>query len=276
MKLDIRILVIAALATVAKEKGKTVISFNDLIKYKELLEKKYEMNFDLAYTDKFNESLYQQNIDCRITNGNVYFSIKFDTHPSELNNMINQNLLLNDDDTKKFTSEYDSSNELIKKQIADEYLDERLESKNSLEEFLGKSPSKNIFFEDFMAIYILQYSRFCGNIIDNNKFYEDIEKISEYLNEKNITFVNPNKFNLFIFLRRNSKYINMNNGTISINIDDIRSYYESTIKSIKPELYNYISNLLEIYMIKGSFNPDLLFQNKKDIAWCLLFIIFKV
>jgi len=266
MKLDIRILVIAALATVAKEKGKTVISFNDLIKYKELLEKKYEMNFDLAYTDKFNESLYQQNIDCRITNGNVYFSIKFDTHPSELNNMINQNLLLNDDDTKKFTSEYDSSNELIKKQIADEYLDERLESKNSLEEFLGKSPSKNIFFEDFMAIYILQYSRFCGNIIDNNKFYEDIEKISEYLNEKNITFVNPNKFNLFIFLRRNSKYINMNNGTISINIDDIRSYYESTIKSIKPELYNYISNLLEIYMIKGSFNPDLLFQNKKDIA----------
>ena len=58
----------------------------------------------------------------------------------------------------------------------------------------------------------------------------------------------------------------MNNETISINIDDISSYYESAIKNIKPDLYIYISNLLELHMIKGSLNSDLFFQKIKDIA----------
>lgn len=266
MKLDVRTLVIAALATIAKEKGKTVISFNDLIKYKELLEKKYKIKFDLGYTDNFNESLYQQNIDCRITNGNAYFSINFDTHPSELANMINQNLLLNGDDSKKFASEYDNSNELIRKQIADEYLEKRLENKSSLNEFLGKKPFANIFFNDFMAIYILQYSRFCGNIIDNDKFYKDIESISKYLRTQNIQFINPDKFNMFVFFRRNSKHVKMDSSKITINIDNIRTYYENAIKNIKPELYSYIANLLEVYMIKETLNPELFFEKTKDIA----------
>ena len=266
MKIDIRNLVIAALSTIAKEKGKTVISFNDVMVYKELLENRYKTKLYLNYTDSFNDELYQQNIECRMTNGNAYFSINFDTHPSELASIVNHNLLLNEQETKKFVSEYDSSNDMIQKQVANEYLDERLEKANSLDDFLGKAPFGNIFFEDFMAIYILQYSRFCGNIINNDKFYEDIEKISNYLKSRNITFVNPNKFNLFVFLRRNSEYVKMNNETISINIDDISSYYESAIKNIKPDLYIYISNLLELHMIKGSLNSDLFFEKIKDIA----------
>lgn len=264
MNLDIRDVAIAALHTVNKE-NKTIISWDEVARYAELLEKKFDKQITLISKDDYDNESFLDNVYCYTTSRNVYFSINPNIHPKQFKNNIEE-LLLNGDETIEFMKGY-KEEELkeAKKLVLNEFRNEYLVGINSLDEYLGTAPESNIFLSDFMAAYILEYSRLCGNVLNIKQFETAIQDINLYLNSKGIHFINPDSFSLLVFLVNNRNYISKKDNSLIINIDNVEEFNDNVISKININLQGYIKKLAQIYIIDSVLDPEEVFENKKDI-----------
>lgn len=262
MKLDIRYIAMAALHTIGKE-NKTIISWDDLTRYVELLEYKFKTNINLVTKDDYNSKLFLDNVYCQVTSKNVYFSINPRIHPKQFK-LTDNELLLNDEDSKKFIEGYNEQEcQEAKKVVLNEYRNKYLVDINSLNEYLGTAPEFNIFLGDFMAVYILEYSRLCGNVLDGKQFEKAIQDINRYLNNKGIHFVNSDSFSLLAFLI-NKNYISKKDKSLIININNVEEYNDIVISKVNVNLYNYIKKLAQIYIIDSVLDPEVVFEKQNN------------
>jgi len=266
MEMDIRDVAMAALYTIGKE-NKTIISWDDVARYAEILEKRLRTNIGLVSTDNYDNDFFLDNVYCYVTSRNVYFSINPRIHPKQFKIKNIDELLLTSEEKVEFIKEYDET-ELIeaKKLVLNEYRNEYLVDINSLDEFLGTIPTSKILLGDFIAIYLLEYSRLCGNTLNAKTFEKDILVINKYLNKKGVHFINPDSFGL-LALVNGKKCITKKANDFIISIDDVEEYNDTIISRVDINLYNYLKKLAEIYIIDSVLDPEMVFeeQNKKDI-----------
>lgn len=215
MNIDIRKLICTTILTM-NDKTK-IISWDHIIKYIELLEKKYNTKINLIYEKEFDEDRYDKLIEVTAKNNNMYFILNQNFTTEDIEKLIDEKLLLSEKDTQLINLNIDNN-------ITNQYLEQY-----KLNKILNKIPNDNLSFTGLFKLFMLRYSQKIDNKIDKNIFWETMFELKNILNQNKIEIDRYNKLELF---RTTSgqyptyqKYI-ITDKQIILEILDINKFYE--------------------------------------------------
>lgn len=232
--IDIRNIISAALYYVASKSGRKIISWDDIINYVEILEKKYNIKFKLTYAKNFNSEKYDKYIIPYIKENNIYFILRPLCFNLIYKDIVNKSLLLKE----KYNELLDNKSNVEMNKIYEEKVSEEKTINN---------PKKSISFESLFKLFMFECNRLGINSINKELFWNIIYKIIDTLNYLNINITNVNKLKLFriIYQTKTSQKYDIKNGNINLYLINKKEYCIEIAKEFNKDTYDLISGIIQ-------------------------------
>ena len=164
LNLDFREMIATTLYYVASKSHRKIITLDEVINYIRILEKKYNVKFNLVYSKKFNCEKYEKYIIPYVDKDNVYFILKPLCWNLVYTDIVKNHNLLNE--------KYD---EILNNKSHDSlvtiYQNKINENKNINNE------KKYISFESLFKLFMFECNRLNINSISKDDFWESISNI---------------------------------------------------------------------------------------------------
>lgn len=234
LNIDIRDVISSTLYYIASKTGRKIIAFDEIIKYIQILEKKYNTKFKITNLSNYNNELYEKCIITHVKDDNIYFILKPLCWNLLYTNIAKKNLLLKE----KYP-------ELINNKITEEmqtiYKDQISEQK------IINHPNKTIPFESLFKLFMFECNRLGINSINKEQFWNTIYKIIDTLRYLNIHVTQVNKLKLFriIYQTNTSQKYDMKNGNINLHLIDKKQYCVEIAREFNKETYDLVSSIIK-------------------------------
>lgn len=230
---DIREMISTTLYYVASKYRRKIITLDEVIEYTRILEKKWNIKFNLTYLKKFDCKKYEQYITPIVDSENVYFMLNPLCWSLIGSNIVRKEILLKEKHDELLNNkEYDKINTIYQNKINEnKYINH---------------PKKTISFESLFKLFMFECYRLGISSINKEQFWISISKIVDTLSYLNIHVNNVNKLKLFriIYQSKNSQKYDFKNGNINLYLLDKKQYCIEIAREFNKETFDLISPII--------------------------------